>query len=78
MRHSRFWELMAEEFGETYAESLASSLVLSALGGRTAREALDAGIRPREVWVALCDAMELPEARRHGREQPGRRAGSGE
>ncbi|MGL5910780.1 MAG: DUF3046 domain-containing protein, partial [Phycicoccus sp.] len=34
MRHSRFWELMAEEFGATYAESLASSVVLSALGGR--------------------------------------------
>ncbi|MGL5928028.1 MAG: DUF3046 domain-containing protein [Dermatophilaceae bacterium] len=73
MRHSKFWELMAEEFGETYAESLASSLVLSALGGRTAREALDAGIPPREVWVALCDSMDVPEPRRHGREPRGQR-----
>ncbi|MGL5860350.1 MAG: DUF3046 domain-containing protein [Phycicoccus sp.] len=75
MRHSRFWELMAEEFGATYAESLASSVVLSALGGRTARSALDAGVPPRDVWAALCEAMDVPEERRHGRDVPRRRTG---
>ncbi|MGL5867114.1 MAG: DUF3046 domain-containing protein [Dermatophilaceae bacterium] len=68
MRHSRFWELMAEEFGAAYADSLAASQVMAALGGRTAREALDAGIPPREVWAALCDAADVPEERRHGRD----------
>ncbi|MGL4745664.1 MAG: DUF3046 domain-containing protein [Dermatophilaceae bacterium] len=73
MRHSRFWELMAEEFGAAYAESLAASQVMAAVGGRTAREALDAGIPPREVWSALCDTMDVPEPRRHGRGAPRQR-----
>ncbi|NHA67804.1 DUF3046 domain-containing protein [Phycicoccus flavus] len=70
MRHSRFWELMAEEFGATYAPTLAGSHVLGALGDRTAQEALDDGVAPREVWLALCDDLDVPESRRHGREVP--------
>lgn len=65
---------MAEEFGAAYAGSLAASHVMSALGGRTAEEALAAGVSPREVWEALCDDLDVPEERRHGRERPGRRA----
>ncbi len=64
---------MGEEFGEAYAGSLARSHVMSSLGGRTAVEALDAGVPPREVWLALCDDMDVPEARRHGRDVPRRR-----
>ena len=37
---------------------------------RTAVEALAAGAPPREVWLALCDDMDVPEGRRHGREVP--------
>ncbi len=70
MRHSKFWELVGEEFGEAYAGSLTRSHVMSALGGRTAVEALDAGVPPRTVWLALCDAMDVPEDRRHGRDRP--------
>ncbi|MBM6405007.1 DUF3046 domain-containing protein [Phycicoccus sp. CSK15P-2] len=70
MRHSRFWELMAGEFGDTYARTLARTHVMSALGGRTASEALDAGVAPRQVWRALCDDLDVPEARRHGIEPP--------
>ena len=72
MRHSTFWDLMSDEFGAGYAPSLARSQVLSALGDRTAAEALDAGTPPREVWLALCDAMDVPESRRHGRDRPAR------
>ncbi|MBD3781484.1 MAG: DUF3046 domain-containing protein [Micrococcales bacterium] len=72
MRHSRFWELMAEEFGEAYSRSLARSQHLTALGGHTADEALEAGVAPREVWTALCDQMDVPEERRHGRDHPPR------
>ena len=64
---------MAGEFGEAYAGSLARSHVMSALGGRTAVEALDAGVSPREVWLALCADLDVPEHRRHGREVPPRR-----
>lgn len=63
---------MADEFGATYAGSLASSQVMATLDGRTAGEALDAGVPPREVWAALCDAMEVPESRRRGRDHPHR------
>jgi hypothetical protein len=64
---------MAEEFGEAYAGSLARSHVMSALDGRTAVEALEGGVPPREVWLALCADMDVPEARRHGRDLPPRR-----
>jgi hypothetical protein len=72
VRHSKFWELMSEEFGEAYADSLARSHVMAALGGRTALEALEAGTAPREVWVAVCADLDVPEERRHGRDLPPR------
>ena len=36
------------------------------------QEALDAGLPPRDVWFALCDAMDVPENRRHGLDKPAR------
>ena len=68
MRHSDFWRLMDDEFGRTYARSLAADQVMAALDGRTAVQALDAGARPRDVWVAVCDAMGVPSERRAGTE----------
>lgn len=73
MRLSEFWTLMDEEFGATYARLLARTHVLGALGGRTADEALEAGERPRTVWIALCDDMDVPEDRRLGRDPAHRR-----
>lgn len=55
---------MAGEFGEIRAEMLAHDHVLSSLGGRTADQALEAGIPAKEVWLAVCDALEVPEQRR--------------
>ena len=72
VRHSRFWALAEDEFGAAYAHSLAGSLHVAALGGRTPLAALDAGTSPREVWLALCEAMEVPEERRHGLDKPPR------
>lgn len=66
---------MAEEFGAAYAPSLARSHVLAALGGRTPHEALEAGCAPREVWLAVCEDLDVPESRRHGRELPPPRTG---
>jgi hypothetical protein len=73
MRVSRFWVLAEDEFGAAYAHSLAGSTHMAALGGRTAQEALDAGLPPRDVWFALCDAMDVPDDRRHGLDKPPRR-----
>ena len=66
VRHSEFWRLMEDEFGAAYARTLARDQVIDALDGRTAVEALDAGVRARNVWVAVCDAMDVPPERRHG------------
>jgi hypothetical protein len=38
--------------------------VFAELGGRTVEEALEAGIEAREVWKAVCDAYDVPLARR--------------
>lgn len=64
MRHTTFRRLMAEEFGEIRAEMLAQDHVLSALGGRTVDEALEAGMPPKDVWRVICDEFEIPEERR--------------
>lgn len=66
---------MHDEFGEGYAPTLARTQHVAALGGRTVTEALEAGLAPREVWVAMCDAMDVPEERRLGEDRAPRRPG---
>ena len=73
VRHSEFWQLLDDEFGSAYARTVARDVVVDVLGGRTAEQALAAGVRPREVWGALCDAMEVPAERRWGRDPRDRR-----
>ena len=72
MRISHFWTLMNDEFGETYAPTLARDHVLGVLGGRSVAQALDDGMHPRLVWLALCDDMDVPQERRLGRDDPAR------
>lgn len=73
MRLSQFWDLMGEEFGTDYAPTLAHSHVMSALGERTAAEALEAGVAPRTIWLALCTDFDVPPERRLGKDHPPRR-----
>lgn len=63
MRISTFWELMSHEFGSGYASVLARDLVMAEVGNRTAAEALDAGMDPKHVWFAICQAQEIPRDR---------------
>lgn len=72
VRYSEFWELVDDVFGPAVGRELARTHVLEALGDRTSSEALDAGTDPRRVWRALCDAMQVPEARRWGSDRPRR------
>ncbi|WP_341957212.1 DUF3046 domain-containing protein [Microbacterium sp. LWH13-1.2] len=65
MRRSEFLRAVDTEFGGR-GPSLISDLVLSQLSGRTADEALDAGIPPRDIWLALCSETDVPPERRHG------------
>lgn len=70
MTRSEFFRALADEFGEAYGRSLVRDLVLTPLGERTADEALDAGLAPREVWLALCAATDVPRERWYGAGRP--------
>jgi len=59
---------MDDEFGAGYSRVLSSSLVLAGVGGRTADQALSAGVPPRQVWLALCEVQDVPPERRLGRD----------
>ena len=73
MRVSEFWTLVTDEFGDAYGRSLATDQHLLVLDDRTARQALDAGVEPKEIWLALCEAMDVPPERRLGRDRRPRR-----
>jgi hypothetical protein len=59
---------MDDEFGAGYSRVLSNSLVLAGVGGRTADQALRAGVPPRQVWLALCEVQDVPPERRLGRD----------
>lgn len=59
---------MDDEFGAGYSRVLSSSLVLAGVGGRTADDALRAGVPPKQVWLAMCDVQDVPAERRLGRD----------
>ncbi|GAB19086.1 hypothetical protein GOEFS_075_00060 [Gordonia effusa NBRC 100432] len=63
MRLTEFTELINTEFGEVSAGSMLIDHVLSDLGGMTAAQAIEAGVDPREVWVALCRDFDVPRNR---------------
>lgn len=65
MRLSAFWTAITDEFGD-YGRVLTRDLALSELAGHTAEEALKAGEPPREVWLALCRASDVPPERWYG------------
>lgn len=64
MRHTEFWARMDEALGPAYARVWADSQVIGPLGGRTVREALDAGMAPKEVWREVWRVLELPPSQR--------------
>ena len=66
MRASELQLALEEEFGSLGAV-LMEDTTLSSLGGRTGAAALADGVPPRQVWQAICDAKDVPIARRHGR-----------
>ena len=66
MRLSEFRTAVDDEFGAAYGRVLTRDLVLGELGGRTAEQAISAGMSAREVWIALCRASDVPESRWYG------------
>ena len=64
VRLTYFRELMADEFGPARAASLSRDHVFAELGGLTVEQALEQGHDPRNVWLAVCRAYDVPPARR--------------
>ena len=60
MRLQEFWSRLEEQFGSMRAQSVTRDHVFSALGGRTALDALEAGIPTRRIWLAICEEYDVP------------------
>ncbi|MFN8031962.1 MAG: DUF3046 domain-containing protein [Mycobacterium sp.] len=60
MRLTEFHELVEAQFGTVRGASLLVDHVLTRLGGRTAEQAIEDGVEPREVWRALCADFDVP------------------
>lgn len=64
MRHSEFWDRLEHHLGGGYASVWAEQFVIGDLGHRTVKEALSAGMTPKQVWAAVWRALELPATER--------------
>ncbi|MGD9516357.1 MAG: DUF3046 domain-containing protein [Mycolicibacterium sp.] len=51
---------MAGQFGAVRASSMLVDHVLTSMGGRTAAQAIEDGVEPRDVWRALCADFDVP------------------
>jgi Protein of unknown function (DUF3046) len=60
VRLQEFWSRLDGQFGSMRAQSVARDHVFSDLGGRTALDAIEAGVPVRKVWLAVCDAFDVP------------------
>ena len=60
MRLTEFHERVVLRFGTTYGSSVLVDHVLTGLGGRTAAQAIEDGVDPRDVWRALCVDFDVP------------------
>ncbi|MGV9714140.1 DUF3046 domain-containing protein [Gordonia sp. NPDC003424] len=63
MRLTEFTELINTEFGVLSADSMLADHVLTELGGRTGAQAIEDGVDPRDVWVAICRDFDVPRER---------------
>ena len=60
VRLQEFWSRMDALFGSMRAQSVARDHVFGALGGRTAVDAIDAGVPVRTVWLEVCKEFDVP------------------
>jgi len=60
VRLTEFHELVQARFGAVRGTSMLVDHVLTRLGGRTAEQAIEDGVEPREVWRALCADFDVP------------------
>ncbi|MDO4791269.1 MAG: DUF3046 domain-containing protein [Buchananella hordeovulneris] len=72
MRQSEFRSALERTFGEVLGPSYAQDVHLPEFGS-SAAQALEADADPLEVWHALCDALDRPDAKWAHREDVKRR-----
>ena len=60
MRLQEFWSRLEGQFGAMRAQTVARDHSFSSLDGRSALDAIDAGVPVRKVWLAICEAYEVP------------------
>lgn len=64
MRHTEFWSRLEHALGTGYYRVWATQVVMADLDRRTAQEALDAGVPPKQVWAAVWRTLDLPDTER--------------
>lgn len=64
MRHTELWARLERHLGPAYYRVWAEQFVMADLDRRTAQEALDDGVPPKQVWAAVWRALELPASER--------------
>jgi hypothetical protein len=64
MRTTDFWTRMGNQFGPSYADSVARDQVMATLGGRTVYEALADGDDVKDIWRAVCVQFDVPAIER--------------
>jgi hypothetical protein len=57
---TEFHELVDNQFGSVRGQSLLVDHVLSGMG-RTAAQAIEDGVEPRDIWRALCSDFDVPK-----------------
>ena len=60
MRLTEFTERLTDHFGTVSGDSIMADHVLTELGGRTGSQAIEDGVDPRDVWVAICRDFDVP------------------
>jgi hypothetical protein len=60
VRLQEFWARLDEQFGPMRAQSVTRDHVFASLGGRTALDALEAGVPTRRIWLAICEEYDVP------------------
>jgi hypothetical protein len=60
VRLTEFNERVVLRFGAVYGASVLVDHVLTGFDGRTAAQAIEDGVEPRDVWRALCVDFDVP------------------
>jgi hypothetical protein len=60
VRLQEFWSRLSDHFGPMRAQTVARDHIFSSLGGRSAIDAIEAGVAVRRVWLAICEEYEVP------------------